>query len=112
MSSMTKLAVHFLFGAAVVGAGAATGAALVPEALAQQQPAATNTAAPSRPRGWQGSGMAVRSTSINRDLKAFTERFDARRTGKPAQPMRIGANRCACRADRQLDCLIGAGIAT
>ncbi len=35
----------FLVGAAV-GAGAAAGAALVPEALAQQQPAATNTAAP------------------------------------------------------------------
>src|SRR5215471_14671815 len=63
----------FLVGAAVVGAGAA----LAPEALAQQQPAATNTAAPGHdhaPSSGAGYGAA---------LKAFAERLMPGAPGKP-----------------------------
>src|SRR5690349_18327949 len=74
----------FLVGAAV-GAGAAAGAALVPEALAQQQPAATNTAAPSHDHGaGNGSGYGA---SLNVDesatIKAFAERLMPGAPGKP-----------------------------
>ena len=75
----------FLVGAAVVGAGAATGAALVPEALAQQQPAATNTAAPGHDHA-AGSGSGY-GASLNVDqsatIKAFTERLMPGAPGKP-----------------------------
>ena len=69
----------FLVGAAVVGAGAA----LAPEALAQQQPAATNTAAPGHDHA-TGSGYGA---SLNADesaaIKAFTERLMPGAPGKP-----------------------------
>src|SRR5215813_9075292 len=75
----------FLVGAAVVGAGAATGAALVPDALAQQQPAATNTAAPGHDHAAaSGSGYGA---SLNVDesatIKAFAERLMPGAPGKP-----------------------------
>jgi gluconate 2-dehydrogenase gamma chain len=74
----------FLVGAAV-GAGAAAGAALVPEALAQQQPAATNTAAPGHDHA-AGSGSGY-GASLNVDqsatIKAFTERLMPGAPGKP-----------------------------
>jgi gluconate 2-dehydrogenase gamma chain len=71
----------FLVGAAVVGAGAA----LAPEALAQQQPAATNTAAPGHDHGaGNGSGYGA---SLNVDesaaVKAFAERLMPGAPGKP-----------------------------
>src|SRR5262244_29341 len=69
----------FLVGAAV-GAGAAAGAALVPEALAQQQPAATNTAAPGHdhaPGGGYGASLNVDQSAT---IKAFAERL------KPGAP--------------------------
>ena len=75
----------FLVGAAVVGAGAATGAALVPDALAQQQPAATNTAAPGHDHV-PGSGSGY-GASLNVDesatIKAFAERLMPGAPGKP-----------------------------
>src|SRR5215470_1715573 len=71
----------FLVGAAVVGAGAA----LAPEALAQQQPAATNTAAPGHDHASaSGSGYGA---SLNVDesatIKAFAERLMPGVPGKP-----------------------------
>jgi len=74
----------FLVGAAV-GAGAAAGAALVPEALAQQQPAATNTAAPGHDHA-AGSGSGY-GAALNVDesaaIKAFAERLMPGAPGKP-----------------------------
>jgi gluconate 2-dehydrogenase gamma chain len=73
----------FLVGAAV--AGAAAGTVLVPEALAQQQPAATNTATPGHDHGaGNGSGYGA---SLNVDesatIKAFAERLMPGAPGKP-----------------------------
>src|SRR5262245_7468192 len=75
----------FLVGAAVVGAGAATGAALVPEALAQQQPVATNTAAPGHDHAAaSGSGYgAALNVDESATIKAFTERLMPGAPGKP-----------------------------
>jgi gluconate 2-dehydrogenase gamma chain len=75
----------FLVGAAVVGAGAATGAALVPEALAQQQPAATNTAAPGHDHAAaSGSGYgAALNVDESATIKAFAERLMPGAPGKP-----------------------------
>src|SRR5436305_8987826 len=74
----------FLVGAAV-GAGAAASAALVPDALAQQQPAATNTAAPGHDHA-AGSGAGY-GAALNVDesaaIKAFTERLMPGAPGKP-----------------------------
>jgi gluconate 2-dehydrogenase gamma chain len=72
----------FLVGAAV-GAGAAASAALVPEALAQQQPAATNAVAPSHdhaPGGGYGAALNVDESAA---IKAFTERLMPGAPGKP-----------------------------
>jgi gluconate 2-dehydrogenase gamma chain len=68
----------FLVGAAVVGAGAATGAALVPEALAQQQPPGHDHAAASA--SGYGASLNVDESAI---ITAFTERLMPGAPGKP-----------------------------
>ena len=75
----------FLVGAAVVGAGAATGAGLVPDALAQQQPAATNTAATGHDHAAaSGSGYgAALNVDESATIKAFAERLMPGAPGKP-----------------------------
>src|SRR5436853_7065432 len=72
----------FLVGAAV-GAGVAAGAALVPEALAQQQPAAANTAAPGHDHA-AGSGYgAALNVDESAAINAFAERLMPGAPGKP-----------------------------
>jgi len=72
----------FLVGAAV-GAGAAAGAALVPEALAQQQPAATNAAAAGHDHAQGGGYGAWLNVDESAAIKAFAERLMPGAPGKP-----------------------------
>ena len=82
----------FLVGAAV-GAGAAAGAALVPEAFAQQpqQPGATNTAAPGHdhaPGSGSGYGAAL-NVDESAAIKAFSERLMPGAPGKPGATVAV-----------------------
>jgi gluconate 2-dehydrogenase gamma chain len=72
----------FLVGAAV-GAGAAASVALVPDALAQQQPAASNTAAAGHDHAAANGYGASLNVDESAAIKAFAERLMPGAPGKP-----------------------------